>query len=48
MIYVVPHAELVVVMSSDAETPSGRSGYVGQLHDLVRSRIIPSVEAGGG
>ncbi|MEK1889168.1 MAG: serine hydrolase [Phyllobacterium sp.] len=47
MIYVVPHAELVIVMTSDAETLSGRSGYVDQLHDLVRSRIIPSLEAGG-
>jgi CubicO group peptidase (beta-lactamase class C family) len=45
MIYVVPHVSLVVVMTSDAATPSGRSGYVRQLHDLVRNRIVPAAEA---
>jgi len=45
MIYVVPHAELVVAMTSDKELPSGRSGYVDQLHDLVRSHIVPAAEA---
>jgi CubicO group peptidase (beta-lactamase class C family) len=45
MIYVVPHVSLVVVMTSDPATPSGRSGYVRQLHDVVRERIVPAAEA---
>lgn len=45
MIYVVPHASLVVVMTSDPGAPSGRSGYVRQLHDLVSQRIVPAAEA---
>lgn len=42
MIYVVPHASLVVVMTSDPGAPSGRSGHVRQLHDLVSHRIVPA------
>ncbi|PSH68072.1 6-aminohexanoate hydrolase [Phyllobacterium brassicacearum] len=45
MIYVVPHASLVIVMTSDPTAPSGRSGYVRQLHDLVSQRIVPAAEA---
>ena len=45
MIYVAPHAALVVAMTSDKELPSGRSGYVDQLHDLVRTQIVPAAEA---
>ncbi len=48
MIYVVPHASLVVVMTSDPAAPSGRSGYVRQLHDLVSQRIVPAAEAAQG
>jgi CubicO group peptidase (beta-lactamase class C family) len=47
MIYVVPHASLVVVMTSDPGAPSGRSGYVRQLHDLVGQRIVPAALGSG-
>lgn len=47
MIYVVPHASLIIVMTSDPTAPSGRSGYVRQLHDLVGNTIIPAAEANG-
>jgi CubicO group peptidase (beta-lactamase class C family) len=44
MIYVVPDLELTVVMTSDATGPSGRSGYVRQLHELLVQGIIPAAE----
>jgi CubicO group peptidase (beta-lactamase class C family) len=42
MIYVVPRLGLTVVMTSDADAPSGRSGYVRELHTLMRESIIPA------
>ncbi len=45
MIYVVPHASVVAVMTSNTAAPSGRSGYVRQLHDLLATRIVPAAEA---
>jgi CubicO group peptidase (beta-lactamase class C family) len=44
MIYVVPELALTVVITSNATTPSGRSGYVRQLHELLVQRIIPAAE----
>jgi CubicO group peptidase (beta-lactamase class C family) len=44
MIYVVPDLALTVVMTSDATAPSGRSGYVRQLHDLVAQGIVAAAE----
>ena len=44
MIYVVPELALTVVVTSDSTAPSGRSGYVRQLHELVAERIIPAAE----
>lgn len=45
LIYVVPHASVVAVMTSDTAAPSGRSGYVRQLHELVSQFIVPAAEA---
>jgi CubicO group peptidase (beta-lactamase class C family) len=44
LIYVVPDLALTVVMTSDASTPSGRSGYVRRLHQLLVQDIIPAAE----
>jgi CubicO group peptidase (beta-lactamase class C family) len=44
MIYVVPDLALTVVITSDPTTPSGRSGYVRQLHQLLVQAIIPAAE----
>jgi CubicO group peptidase (beta-lactamase class C family) len=44
MIYIVPSLELTVVMTSDADSPAGRSGHRDRLHELTRS-IIEAVEA---
>jgi CubicO group peptidase (beta-lactamase class C family) len=44
MIYVLPELGLTVVMTSDASTPSGRSGYVRRLHQLLVQDIMPAAE----
>jgi CubicO group peptidase (beta-lactamase class C family) len=44
MIYVVPDLALTVVMTSNNTAPSGRSGYVRQLHQLLVQGIIPAAE----
>jgi CubicO group peptidase (beta-lactamase class C family) len=46
MIYIVPSLELTVVMTSDADSPAGRSGHRDRLHELTRA-IIEAVEADG-
>ena len=43
MIYIVPSLELTVVMTSDANSPAGRSGHRDSLHELLSS-IISIVE----
>jgi len=48
MIYVVPDLALTVVMTSDATSPSGRSGYVRQLHRLLAQGIVAAAERGAG
>jgi hypothetical protein len=45
MLYVVPDLGLTVVMTSDPDGPSGRSGYVRELHGLVRDGLIPAALA---
>lgn len=45
MVYVVPDVGLTAVMTSDLDTPSGRTGYVRDLHRLVTERILPAVAA---
>jgi CubicO group peptidase (beta-lactamase class C family) len=45
MLYVVPGLELTIVMTSDASAPSGRTGYVRELHTLVSEAILPAVGA---
>jgi CubicO group peptidase (beta-lactamase class C family) len=40
MIYVVPDLRLTIVVTSDPAAPSGRSGYVRELHNLVGQHII--------
>jgi CubicO group peptidase (beta-lactamase class C family) len=44
MIYVVPDLALSAVMTSDHTTPSGRSGYVRELHALLAGGIVPAAE----
>jgi CubicO group peptidase (beta-lactamase class C family) len=47
MLYVVPDLGLTVVMTSDGNGPSGRSGYARELHALMEDAIIPAAEASG-
>ena len=47
MLYIVPDLELTVVMTSDASQPSGRDGYVQELHALLASGIVPTAERAG-
>ena len=47
MLYVVPSLALTVVMTSDVDTPSGRTGYVDELHRLLSDSIIPAAAASG-
>jgi CubicO group peptidase (beta-lactamase class C family) len=44
MIYVVPDLGLTAAITSDPTAPSGRSGYVRQLHGLLADGIIPAAE----
>jgi CubicO group peptidase (beta-lactamase class C family) len=44
MIYVVPDLGLTAAITSDPNAPSGRSGYVRQLHRLLADTIIPAAE----
>ncbi|MEM7024483.1 MAG: serine hydrolase [Pseudomonadota bacterium] len=46
MIYVVPALGLTVAITSDPNAPSGRTGYVRQLHALMADGIIPAAEDG--
>ena len=48
MIYVVPDLALTVVMTSDPTAPSGRTGYVRQLHALLADGIVPAAERSTG
>jgi CubicO group peptidase (beta-lactamase class C family) len=48
MVYVVPGLALSVVMTSDPTTPSGRSGYVRDLHALLAGGIVAAAERGAG
>lgn len=41
MIYVVPSLDVTVAITSDETLPSGRSGYVRDLHRLVIEQIVP-------
>jgi CubicO group peptidase (beta-lactamase class C family) len=47
MIYVVPELALTVVMTSDPSGPSGRSGYVRELHGLLADGIVAAAEGEG-
>jgi CubicO group peptidase (beta-lactamase class C family) len=42
MIYIVPDLGLTAVMTSDHSGPSGRSGYVRELHALLANGIVPA------
>jgi CubicO group peptidase (beta-lactamase class C family) len=48
MVYVVPDLGLTVVMTSDPDHPSGRDGFVRELHGLLADGIIPAAERGSG
>ncbi|GGX63354.1 serine hydrolase domain-containing protein [Saccharospirillum salsuginis] len=41
MLYVVPELELTVVITSDTDSPSGRTGYREALHDFLSEHIVP-------
>jgi CubicO group peptidase (beta-lactamase class C family) len=47
MIYVVPDLGLSAVITSDSTSPSGRTGYVRELHALLADGIVPAAERGG-
>ena len=47
MIYVVPELALTVVMTSDPSGPSGRSGYVRELHGLLADGIVAAAAGEG-
>jgi CubicO group peptidase (beta-lactamase class C family) len=44
MLYIVPSLELTMAITSNENTPSARTGYRDDLHDLLR-RVIESIEA---
>lgn len=44
MIYVLPQLELTIAITSNPNTPAGRSGYRGQLHRFVAQQIVPWAE----
>jgi len=44
MVYVLPELELTIAITSNPNTPAGRSGYRGQLHRLVEREIAPLAE----
>jgi CubicO group peptidase (beta-lactamase class C family) len=48
MIHVVPELALTVVMTSDPDSPSGRSGYARSLHALVAEGFVAAAEAAAG
>jgi CubicO group peptidase (beta-lactamase class C family) len=48
MIYVVPDLGLTAAITSDPTAPSGRTGYVRELHGLLAGSIIPAAEAAAG
>lgn len=41
MIYVLPQLELTIAITSNPNTPAGRSGYRSQLHRMVERDIVP-------
>lgn len=41
MLYVVPELELTVVITSDTDNPSGRTGYREALHNFLSEHIVP-------
>ena len=47
MLYVVPDLNLTVVMTSEDENPSARSGYRDQLHDLLGYIIAATLTTNG-
>lgn len=46
MLHVVPGLGLTVVMTSDPDHPSGRNGYVHELHDLLAGGIVAAAIQG--
>jgi CubicO group peptidase (beta-lactamase class C family) len=46
MIYIVPDLALTAVITSDPTAPSGRNGYVRELHALLAEGLIPAAERG--
>ncbi|WP_338040647.1 serine hydrolase [Marinomonas ostreistagni] len=45
MIYVLPELELTVAITSQEDSPSGRTGYRDSLHRMLSQDIIPAIEA---
>jgi CubicO group peptidase (beta-lactamase class C family) len=46
MIYIVPELALTAVITSDPTAPSGRNGYVRELHALLAEGLVPAAERG--
>ena len=46
MIYIVPDLGLTAVITSDPTAPSGRNGYVRELHALLADGLVPAAEHG--
>ena len=40
MLYIVPALGLTVVMTSDDQQPSARTGYRNELHGLLASMVV--------
>jgi CubicO group peptidase (beta-lactamase class C family) len=43
MLYILPELELSVVITSDPDQPSGRSGYKDELNAFVERAIVPHI-----
>lgn len=41
MLYVLPELELTIVITSDTDGPSGRTGYREALHEFVAEYVVP-------
>ncbi|WP_037457785.1 serine hydrolase domain-containing protein [Skermanella stibiiresistens] len=44
MIHVIPDLGLTAVITSDTDSPSGRTGYARELHDLIGDGIVRAAE----
>lgn len=45
MIYVLPELDLTIAITSQENLPSGRTGYLDLLHDMVSQDIVPAIQS---